>query len=471
MAEDEFEKNFLIVDKISVVFVGHVDAGKSSLAGRILLETNAIDRRKVDKMKVEAEAMNKGSFYLAQNLDNNKAERERGITIVSNTKVFFTPKKNREITIVDAPGHRDFINNMITGAAQTDVGLLVVSAVSSEFRAGIDKSGQTLEHTLLINALGVQRMVIAVNKMDDVLVNFKKEKFDEIVEEMKRQIKKLGGKLSMCQFVPVSGFYNHNITSVDKEKMPWYDGDCLVDILENLPKVKHNLKVPFRMTITNCYKVSGVGEVIAGRIYTGKLKIGDKVEINESKNKAVIKSIEKFHKPAETAFPGDNIGITIKSKQPADLKIKKGDMIGAAGTDLTRTLRFKYFGIATCRKPFELATGFMPVFFFHTDKKSCQLAKLTSITEIKSKRQVTEERKSVKQGDAFVGEFQPMEGSISVETHKDFGLLTRMVMRNSNDTIAVGQCKEILNKDYEKNIVSARRTAKFDNKKQKKKKA
>jgi len=462
------EKKIMTTNELSMAVIGHVDAGKSSLTGRLLFECKAIDERTLAKLKAEAERIGKGTFYLAHTMDTIKAEQYRGITIVSNTKQFITPSKKRKVTIIDAPGHRNFISNMITGAAQCNVALLVISAVPSEFRAGIAPTGQTLEHTLLINALGVNQMIIAVNKMDAESVNFSQEKYNEIVEELKKQIKKLGGKLANCSFVPISGYTNVNIVSKDTEKMKWYEGKCLMDIIEDLPYVTHDLTAPFRMSITNYYKVSGAGEIAAGKIYTGVLKIGDAIEIAPQEGKAQIKTIEKFHKGAEIAYPDDSIGIALKAKVPANFKLKKGDVIGAIGTGLQKVQRFEALVALTGSFKNEIQLGFKPVISCHTAKVASTLVKLKSIKEKKTNREVVEERNFLKPGDRFLGEFQPEKGALVIEADKKFKILTRFVMRNSNDTIAVGQCKKITNEAYEADYRPEKKGGKKDEKKEKK---
>lgn len=456
------ETNTLETDELSICVIGHVDAGKSSLCGRILLETGKVTARQMEKQQKEADQMGKGSFALAHCMDTHKEERNRGITISAATTQFTTLGKKRLITLTDAPGHRDFINNMISGASQCNAAILVVSSKEAEFRAGISQSGQTYEHTLLINALGVRNLIVAVNKMDDESVQWSEAKFNEIKQEFTNFYKKIGGDIKNCQFVPVSGFLGLNIKERYHEK--FWKGECLLEMIDNWPYIKSDLTIPFRMALSGVHKVSGIGSVYAGKVVTGALNVGDHVESLPSTHiKAQIKSIEKFHKQAKIAYAGDNIGITLKGMSDA-AGPKKGDIIAAKDTGLIKVFRFNAVFMGTMPKEAKMDVGFRPVLSNGTAKSTVTIVKIESVSEKvkgdKAWKDVTIERNGqVKKGDMVKAVFQPDNGNLCIETEVRYGILTRFVLRNGTTTIAIGQCKKIDNENYDKDFKNAKKEA------------
>lgn len=261
--------------------------------------------------------MGKGSFAYAWVLDKLKSERERGITINIALNKFETKKYN--CTIIDAPGHRDFIKNMITGTSQADVAILIISAAPSEFEAGISENGQTKEHALLAYTLGIRQMIVGVNKMDCEAVNYKQPRFKQIMTEAKSFLKKAGFKKANVQFVPYSGFTGENL-SVKSSKMGWYKGPSLLEAIDNLnPPTRPNDK-PLRLPLQDVYKISGVGTVPVGRIETGTLKPGMHVKFSPSDITTEVKTIEMHHEVLEVANPGDNVGFNVKGITVKDIK-------------------------------------------------------------------------------------------------------------------------------------------------------
>ena len=277
-------------DKINLVVIGHVDSGKSTSTGHLIVKSGGFDERTLEKYKKEAEAMGKGSFAYAWILDKLKAERARGITINITLNQFNTAKYN--CTIIDAPGHRDFIKNMITGTAQADVAILMISSAQGEFEAGISAEGQTKEHALLAFTLGIRSMIVCINKMDKTLPNeYSEARFNEIVNEAKNFLKKLGYKEENLQFIPISGFLGENLVT-RTDKMPWYKGVCLVEAIDKLPVPVRPSDKPLRLPLQDVYKISGVGTVPVGRVETGVIKPGMNVTFAPGDHKTDVKSVE-----------------------------------------------------------------------------------------------------------------------------------------------------------------------------------
>jgi len=254
---------------ISIVVIGHVDSGKSTTTGHLIYKCGGIDKRVIEKFEKEATEMGKGSFKYAWVLDKLKAERERGITIDISLWKFETEKYY--CTIIDAPGHRDFIKNMITGTSQADCAVLMIASPQGEFEAGISKDGQTREHGLLAFTLGVKQMIVCLNKMDEKTVAFSKDRYEEIKTELTAFLKKIGYKTETINFVPISGFNGDNM--IEKStNTPWYSGPTLLQALDQIVPPKRATDKPLRLPLQDVYKIGGIGTVPVGRVETGILK-------------------------------------------------------------------------------------------------------------------------------------------------------------------------------------------------------
>jgi elongation factor 1-alpha len=231
---------------INLVVIGHVDSGKSTSTGHLIYKCGGIDKRTIEKFEKEAAEMGKGSFKYAWVLDKLKAERERGITIDIALWKFETAKS--VFTIIDAPGHRDFIKNMITGTSQADAAILIIAAGQGEFEAGISKEGQTREHALLAFTMGVKQMIVAINKMDDKSVSWDQKRYDEIKKEVSDYLKKIGYNPEKINFIPISGWHGDNMIE-KSENMKWYNGPTLIEALDNLDQPKRPKDKPLRLPL------------------------------------------------------------------------------------------------------------------------------------------------------------------------------------------------------------------------------
>ena len=317
---------------VSIVVCGHVDSGKSTTAGRLIYELGGLSSRELEKLKKEAEAIGKSTFHFAFSFDRSKESRERGVTISCSTKEFFTETKH--YTIIDAPGHKDFIKNMISGSSQADVALLMVPA-DGNFVSAISKAnqkagviqGQTRQHALLINLLGVKQLIVGINKMDSA--KFSEDRFREIREEMERMLKVVGWKATTVAncvtFLPIAGLSGDNLLECS-ENMPWWKGQLvkrtdgetvmvktLYDALDKaiLPPVR-NTDCPLVMPVSQVIKIPGVGDVLTGRIEQGVLKKGDEVKFVPGGATGKVFSIENHHKQCDQAIAGDQVGVCIR---------------------------------------------------------------------------------------------------------------------------------------------------------------
>ena len=291
---------------VNIVFIGHVDHGKSTTVGRILFDSGTIDEQTLRKLKDKAQELGKAGFEFAFVMDNLKEERERGVTIDLAHKKFETEKYY--FTIIDAPGHKDFIKNMITGASQADVGVLVVAANDGVM-------AQTKEHMFLARTLGVGQLIIAVNKMDIKGVDYSEERFNKVKEDVTNLLKTVGYKPEEVPFIPIASLVGDNVVK-KSDKMPWYTGATLVETMNNIKPPEKPTDLPLRMPLQDVYNITGIGVVPVGRVETGVLKVGDKVIVVPGRDgkgvKGEVKSIEMHHEQMQQAEPGDNVGISVR---------------------------------------------------------------------------------------------------------------------------------------------------------------
>jgi elongation factor 1-alpha len=426
---------------VNLVVIGHVDAGKSTTTGHLIYKLGGIDKRTIEKFEKEASELGKGSFKYAWVLDNLKAERERGITIDIALWKFETPKFY--FTVIDAPGHRDFIKNMITGTSQADVALLVVASGQGEFEAGISKDGQTREHGLLAFTLGVKQMIVAVNKMDDPSVMFSEARYNEIKDEVSNYLKKVGYKVAKIPFVPISGWAGDNM--IEKSpNMPWYTGPTLMESLDTVTPPKRPTDKPLRLPLQDVYKIGGIGTVPVGRVETGTLKPGMVVVFAPVGLTTEVKSVEMHHESLEEAFPGDNVGFNIKNISVKELR--RGMVAGDTKNDPPKGTDNFIAQVIIMNHPGQIGNGYAPVIDCHTAHVACRFDEITQKIDKRS-GQVTEENpKFIKTGDAAMVKLVPSK-AMCVESFNDYPPLGRFAVRDMRQTVAVGVIKEVVKKD------------------------
>lgn len=426
---------------VSLVVIGHVDAGKSTTTGHLIYKCGGIDERTLDKFRKEAELLGKGSFCFAWALDNLKAERERGITINISLTQFETDKYH--YTIIDAPGHRDFIKNMITGTSQADCAVLVISSQAGEFEAGIAKEGQTKEHALLAYTLGVKQMVVAVNKMDHPSTNYKEERFMEIQNEAKNFLKAAGYKPDAIPFVPVSGWTGENLTE-KTDKMPWYKGECLIKTLDGIEAPKRPTDLALRLPINDVFKISGVGTVPVGRVETGIIKAGMMIHFAPSNHQSECKTVEMHHEILPEAGPGDNIGFNVRNVSVKD--IKRGFVASDANNNPAAQAEKITAQIIIMNHPNQISAGYSPVIDRHTAHIACRFDKLLEKIDKRTGKVTEAEPKSLKNGEAAMIELIPNK-PLCAETYKEFPPLGRFAVRDMKQTVAVGVIKKVQKKE------------------------
>jgi elongation factor 1-alpha len=424
---------------LNLVIMGHVDHGKSTTTGHMLYLAGAVDERTIKAYEDEAKKLGKETFKYAWVLDNLKEERERGLTIDLRFLKFET--KKYYFTVIDAPGHRDFVKNMITGASQADGAILYVSAKRGEFEAGIGPGGQTREHGFLAFTLGVRQLVVAVNKMDDASVNWGQERYNEVKNEVTRMLKMVGYKTEKIPFVPTSGWTGDNLVK-QSEKMPWYKGPTLIDALDTFELPPKPLNKPLRVPIQDVYSITGVGTVPVGRVETGVLKENDVIIFMPSNKQAEVKSLEMHHTRIPRAEPGDNIGFNVRGVAKTD--IHRGDVAGPVSNP--PTVASEFIGqIIVIYHPTAVAAGYTPVLHYHTGQVACRFTELLRKIDPRTGQAVEEKPSFLKTGDAALVRMEPLH-PVSLEAYTDFPELGRFAVRDMGTTVAAGVVKEVTKK-------------------------
>jgi len=435
---------------INIVVIGHVDSGKSTTTGHLIYKCGGIDKRTIEKFEKEAQEMGKGSFKYAWVLDKLKAERERGITIDISLWKFETSKYY--ITIIDAPGHRDFIKNMITGTSQADCAVLVVAAGVGEFEAGISKNGQTREHALLAFTLGVKQLIVGVNKMDSTEPPYSEDRFHEIKKEVSAYIKKVGYNPDTVPFVPISGWNGDNMLEASP-KMTWfkgwsvkkadkkeYSGITIMDALDNIDPPKRPTDKPLRLPLQDVYKIGGIGTVPVGRVETGVLKPGMVVTFAPVNLTTEVKSVEMHHQALEEAQPGDNVGFNIKNVSVKE--IRRGNVAGDSKNDPPKETEEYKAQVIILNHPGQISAGYAPVVDCHTSHIACRFRELLEKIDRRTGKKLEDNPPNVKSGDAAIVEMVPQK-PMCVEAFSDYAPLGRFAVRDMRQTVAVGVIKSV----------------------------
>jgi len=426
---------------VNLVVIGHVDAGKSTTTGHLIYKCGGIDKRTIEKFEKEAAELGKSSFKYAWVLDKLKAERERGITIDIALWKFESPKFS--FTVIDAPGHRDFIKNMITGTSQADVAILVVASEVGGFEAGIAKDGQTREHALLAFTLGVKQIIVAVNKMDDKSVMYSKDRFEEIKTEVGTYLAKVGFKPKKIKFVPISGWAGDNM--IDRSpNMTWYKGPFLLEALDQIKPPKRPVDKPLRLPLQDVYKIGGIGTVPVGRVETGQIKAGMVVTIAPPMISTEVKSVEMHHELLDSANPGDNVGFNVKNVSVKE--IRRGNVCGDSKRDPPKGAGSFNAQVIVLNHPGEIRAGYAPVLDCHTAHIACKFSELTSKMDRRSGKVLEASPKFVKSGDAAMVKMIPSKG-MCVEAFSEYAPLGRFAVRDMRQTVAVGVIKSVTKVD------------------------
>jgi elongation factor 1-alpha len=464
---------------LSLVICGHVDAGKSTTTGRLIFELGGIEEREMEKLKAEADAVGKGSFAFAFYMDRSKEERARGVTIQCTTKEFFTDSYH--YTIIDAPGHRDFIKNMISGASQADIAVIMVPA-DGNFTTAIARGnhktgevqGQTRQHARLINLLGVKQIVIGVNKMDCDVAKYGEERYKEIKDEMVNMLLKVGWNKAVVNkrtpFIPISGFQGDNLKEESKN-MPWWKGmevvridndgkksklliKTLLDCFEKMvvpPARKAELAV--RMPVSGVFKIGGVGDVITGRVEQGAVRketqmifLPSHTPSNACQGK--VFTVEMHHKQIEEANAGDNVGLNMKGLDKKNMP-RAGDVMVSADEKVCTAIGEMTCTLQVLDHPGELKPGYCPIAYIRTGRSAVKMTGILWKIGKETGGQKAENPKLIKSNESCQCTFEPAQPFVA----EPFGVcegLGRVAILEGNSVVMLGKVDSVKAKEYKK---------------------
>tara|TARA_Y100000310_G_scaffold207394_1_gene207888 strand:- start:1481 stop:2764 length:1284 start_codon:yes stop_codon:yes gene_type:complete len=416
---------------INIVFVGHVDAGKSTTVGRLMYDTGAVPEQEMAKLKEEAQKHGKAGFEFAYVMDSIKEERERGVTIDLAYKKIMTQKY--EATIIDAPGHKDFVKNMITGTSQADAGFLVVAA-----KSGVQP--QTTEHLWLMKTMGVTQLSVVINKMDEV--DYKEDAYNKVKEDASKLLMTVGYKADSIAFIASSALQGDNVAK-KSENMAWYKGPTILEQFDKFEQPEKPTNLPMRMAIQDVYEITGIGTVPVGKIETGVMKPGQKIIVLPGRSgKGVvgeIKTVEAHHEQLPQGEAGDNVGVSLKGIGKKD--VARGDVICEAENPAPIAEEFTA-KIAVINHPTVMAKGYTPVFHVHTAQVPCQITEIVEKYDPKTGQVAEANPDILKNGDVATVKIKPI-GNLVIETQKDNPHMARFAIRDAGQTVAAGVCTDL----------------------------
>jgi len=418
-------------EHLNLVFIGHVDSGKSTSVGRILYETGAISEQILNRLKDEAAKVGKTTFEFAFVMDSLREERERGVTIDVAHREFESAKYY--CTIIDAPGHRDFVKNMITGTSQADAAVLVISV-----KDGVQP--QTKEHAFLAKVLGINQIAVNLNKMD--AVNYSEDEYKKVKADAENLLKGIGYDISKVPFIPCSGYAGDNVTK-KSDKMPWYNGPTLLDVIDTFTVPPKPVDKPLRLPIQDVFTITGHGTVPVGRVETGVMKPNQPIVVMPSGAKGEVKKIEMHHKELTEATPGDNVGFNLKGVDKKD--INRGDVVGSADSIPTVASEFTA-QVVVLNHPTAISIGYTPVFHIHTAQFAGKVTEIVEKKDPKTGQPVPGKPDFVKTGDVAVLRIQPLK-PIVIEKFQDFAPLGRFAIRDMGQTVAAGVVLDVKKKE------------------------
>jgi len=423
---------------LNLVIIGHIDHGKSTMMGAMLIKTGAVTDREARELEKLAKEFDRESWSYAYVFDRLKEERQRGITIDLAFRKFET--KTKYFTIIDAPGHADFVKNMITGASQADAAILVVSGKKGEMEVGIAANGQTREHAYLAQTLGVKQIVVAINKAD--VYDYSEERFNECKAAVSELLRNIGFPVKKIPFVPVSGLKAENLTE-KSDNLPWYDGPTLIDAIDQFTVPEKPTGKPLRVPIQDSYRIKGTGVVPVGRVETGILKKNDKIIIQPTGFTGEIRSIEMHHEEIPEALPGDNIGFSIRGITLED--VGRGDCMGhPSNVPTVITPKGNWTGqIIVIWHPTAIAQGYTPVVHAHTAQVAARFMELNKKLDQKTGAVIEDNPKFLKRNEAAIVKLQPIK-KLCIEKYEDIAEMGRFAVRDMGRTVAVGIVKDIV---------------------------
>ncbi|THH29130.1 hypothetical protein EUX98_g5056 [Antrodiella citrinella] len=433
-----------VKEHLNIVFIGHVDAGKSTMGGNLLYVTGMVDKRTMEKYEREAKEAGHPSWYLTWALDSTPQERAQGKTVEVGRAYFETTQ--RRYTILDAPGHKTFVPSMISGAAQADVAILVISARKGEFETGFEKGGQTREHIMLVKTAGVSKVVCVINKMDDSTVGWQKSRYDEIKDKMSPFIRAAGFNLKTdVTFIAVSAYTGANLKDrVAKTVCDWWDGPSLLEHLDNMPMVDRKIHAPLMVPISEKYK--DMGTIVVGKIESGHLRKGDTLMLMPNKDEVEVSAIySEMEEEVPLAMCGDNVRIRLRGVDDED--ISPGFVLTSPNKPVRVTRQFEA-QLAILEHKNIICAGYSAVMHVHTLSEEVTLLALLHYFDKATGRKSKKPPQFAKRGQKIVALVETT-APVSVERFVDYPQLGRFTLRDEGKTVAIGKITKIVERHAE----------------------
>ena len=425
-------------EHLNLCFIGHVDAGKSTIGGQILFQSGLVDDRTIEKFEKEAKDKNRESWYMAYIMDTNEEERAKGKTVEVGRAHFETEKKR--YTVLDAPGHKNYVPNMIAGAAQADVGVLVIAARKGEFETGFERGGQTREHAQLAKTLGVTKLIVLVNKMDDQTVMWDKTRWDEINTKLSPFLKSCGYPSKDVQYVPVSGLYGTNMkTTVGKDVCPWYDGKSFFETLDDLEPLDRNPDAPFRMPILDKHK--DMGTIVMGKTEAGIVKRGDKLIVMPNAVPVKVSTVYRDDVEVNKVMPGENVRLRLAGIEEEQLMSGFVLCAPSAPVHVTQEIECQLAILELLEHKSLFTAGYKAVIHIHAVTEECEVTKIVHQIDGKTRKPVEKKKGSaifLKSGSLAVVRIKT-GGIICCEKFADVPQLGRFTLRDEGKTVAIGK--------------------------------
>lgn len=426
-------------EHINIIFIGHVDAGKSTIGGHVMYLTGQVDKRTLEKYEREAKEKNRETWYLSWALDTNQEERDKGKTVEVGRAAFDTPTKH--FTLLDAPGHKSFVPNMISGACQADLGVLVISARKGEFETGFEKGGQTREHAMLAKTAGVKHLVILVNKMDDPTVEWDKSRYEEIQTKLTPFLKKVGfNPKTDIYYMPCSGLTGANLRErLDPGVCTWYSGKAFLEYIDELPSLTRAINGPLRIPLSERYK--DMGTIVLGKVESGKLDKGEALMLMPNKVPVEVLGITFDEEERSTALAGDNVKLKLRGIEEED--ISPGFVL-CSPENLCHTVRSFEAQVVILEHKSIICAGYSAVLHIHNVVEEVTFVKLLDLIDKKTGKRMKQRPRFIKQDHVAIAELQTT-GVICIEKFSDFPQMGRFTLRDEGKTIGIGKVLKLMN--------------------------
>jgi len=423
--------------QIPICIIGNANTGKSTLAGHLLFKCGHVLQSDYNRRECELNEKGKSNYKFSWIVDKWKAEREYGFTL--DFTINLLHGANNDIILIDTPGKRKYIKNMVSGTSNCDYAILVISAIKSEFNSEINENSITFEHCIIAYTMGIRKIIVCINKIDDSGVDFTEEYYQQIIKIYSEILHKIGFKTTNITFIPISAWIGYNLTEKSIENA-WYKGPCLLDLLNLLTPIQHSCEKPLRLAVHDSYLIRGIGTVVIGKIHSGIAKAGMVVQIGPKNIISDSFTIESFYMSLKKAKSGYIIGINIR--HPDYEEIKRGFVLGDYKNDPPKACKSFIAQIILIKNSVLIRTGYSPIIDCHTAHIQCKFEKILAIVDKKTAKELEKLPEFIQPNESALVKLVPKK-PICVEPYNMYPGLGRFLVRDHNEIIAVGVIKSV----------------------------